>query len=134
MSDDPKTLELIAHLSTLIDKDEQRLLPLKRTVAQLKRGVTELPWDRRYVNLPLQDAYLRFLTEFELDGATWKQIAEALEHGGAHDNRPNFDRDLENSLQRSVRSGILLKEGGKYIAGKKRPAHAVNRNKKKPKS
>lgn len=135
MSDDPKTKQLIAGLRSQIEPDERRLLSVKKTIADLIRQNPEAelsPFDR-FTNLQIIDAVVKFLTDEAPEGASQGDIAEALINGGARKNRPNFDRDLENSLIRSVRADVLLKEGNRYFLGKKRPAKNINRNKKKPK-
>lgn len=135
MSDDPKTRQLIAGLRAQIDPDKRRILHVEKTIADLIRQdpAAEMSPSDRFTNLQLVDAVLKFLTEEAPDGATQAEIADALINGGARKNRPNFDRDLENSLIRSVRGDVFIREGNRYLIGKKRPAKNINRNKKKPK-
>jgi hypothetical protein len=134
MSDDPKTRQLIAGLRAQIEEDEVRLLGVRKFIADLIRKNPEAelsPFDR-FTNLQLVDAVRKFLLEEAPDGATRDDIADVLINGGARKNRPNFDRDLDNSLIRSVRADILIKQGNRYFVGKKPPAKNINRNKKKP--
>jgi hypothetical protein len=132
---DEKTRQLIAGLRAQIEPDKRRILHVEKTIADLIRQSPESelsPFDR-FTNLQLVDAVLKYLTEEAPGGATQAEIADALINGGARKNRPNFDRDLDNSLIRSVRAEIFIKEGNRYFIGKKRPAKNINRNKRKPK-
>lgn len=135
MSDDLDTQKLIADLRRVIEADKARVLDVEKTIARLIRKNPEAelsPFDR-FTNLQLVDAVVKYLSQERPEGATQTEIADALINGGARKNRPNFDRDLDNSLSRSVRADILIKEGTRYFIGKKRPAKNINRNKRKSK-
>lgn len=133
MTDDRGRSQLVAQLRRWLDETMSMAEPYRKALrAALEPGEASPPWTARFCNLPTVSAVLKYLNEESPSGATAGQIRDALMEGGAGYNSPNFERDLKNSLSRSSKSGVLVKQGEKYLPGKKRPAHLNNRHERKP--
>lgn len=131
MMSDPKGSKTRFEMLRRFYEDAQKLAePYRRAYIAALTEEPEIPPSLRFVNMSTNDAILKMLREESPDGADYDELREGLMAGGLSINKPNFDRDLKNSLKACVRNGILLRSGEKYLPGKKMPSHRVNWHKR----
>jgi hypothetical protein len=131
MSDD-RDQKWIDDTLARLQRGERQLAPYRAAVSEVMKEIEEkgTPASVRYANFQMVDAIREFLTNEMRTGATEREIVDGLRSGGRAWNSHNFEKEVGLSLTKSVKTGIFVRDGERYLVGKKVPAHHRDRHKK----
>lgn len=126
-------------LERYIAESLERLRPVERRAAILRASIAEAmreleakgaPAQFKYVNMDIDEAMILFLRDAFLTGASEQEIIDGLRAGGLAWNAKDFEKNVRVSIKASLRNGILLQDGERYVWSKKLPARFKDRHKK----